>query len=101
MEKPKILLFSVGGTISMTRDLPTGRSVPTLTAAELLAQTTSARLADIRCVDAPESLRTMRRPADLLALAHCLQQEIQDDVDGVVITHGTDTLEEVAYFIDE
>src|SRR5882672_10311361 len=101
MGKPRILLFSVGGTISMTREARTGRSVPTLTAAKLLAKTTMDEFAEVRCVDAPEAVWTIRRPADLLALAHCLQQEIQGDVDGVVVTHGTDTLEEVAYFLDE
>ncbi len=85
----------------MTKEPGSGRSVPTLTAAELLARTTATERADIRCVDVPQSLRTMRQPADLLALARCLQQEIQDDVDGVVVTQGTDTLEEVVYFIDE
>ncbi len=99
--KPQILLFSVGGTVSMTRDARSGRSVPTLTATELLAKTVTERVAEVRCVDAPEAVRTVRQPADLPALARRLQQEIQDDVDGVVVTHGTDTLEEVAYFIDE
>jgi L-asparaginase len=32
----------------------------------------------------------------LARVAHCLEQ---DDVQGVVITHGTDTLEETAYFL--
>jgi L-asparaginase len=47
------------------------------------------------------SIRTICQPSDLLALARFLQQEMRDDVDGMVVTHGTDTLEEVVYFIDE
>lgn len=101
MRKPRLVLVSLGGTISMTREPQTGRSVPTLTAAELLARTTAAGCADVRCVDAPESIRIIRQPNDLLTVARYLQQEMRDDLDGLVVTQGTDTLEEVVYFIDE
>lgn len=101
MQKPRLLLISTGGTISMEREMGTGMSVPMLTAARLLARTTGSINADIRCIDLPEALRVPRQPADLLALARWLQREMQTQVDGVVITHGTDTLEELAYYIDE
>lgn len=101
MQKSRLLLISAGGTISMEREAGTGRSVPTLTAAQLLARTTVSINADIRCVDLPEALRVYRRPADLLVLARWLQHEMQTQVDGMVITHGTDGLEEIAYLVDE
>lgn len=101
MRKPRLLLIAAGGTISLERESGTGRSIPTLTAAELLARTTAFADADIRCVDVPEALRVHRRPADLLTLARWLQKVMQTHVDGVVITHGTDILEEIAYLVDE
>lgn len=99
--KPTILLITTGGTISMVRDPPTGRSVPILTAADLLAHTALAAAVEVRCVDLTQKPGPSQQPEDLLALAHAMQQEAKSDVDGIVVTHGTDTLEEVAYLIDE
>jgi L-asparaginase len=101
IRKPQLLFIAVGGTISMVKEPLTGKSVPTLTAAELLARTTIVAHADVRCVDLPEALKQIRRPDDLISLARCLQRETQTPADGVVVAHGTDTLEEVAYCIDE
>lgn len=101
MPKPKLLLIATGGTISMDRAWETGRSAPTLTAAQLLARTKSAVNAAICCLDLPDALRAPRRPVDLLLLSRWLQREMQAQVAGVVISHGTDTLEEVAYLVDE
>jgi L-asparaginase len=99
--KRKLLLVAAGGTISMEKDPPTGRSVPRRSAAELIRQTSLADSREVCCIDVPVSLRTIRQTADLLALAGFLQRRLQEDIDGVVVTHGTDTLEEVAYFFDE
>src|SRR5262245_48840734 len=99
--KPKVLLVSFGGTISMERDPHTGRSIPSRSASDLLTQTSLAEHVEVRCVDASVALRIIRQPADLLGVARFLQHHMQDDIDGVVVTHGTDALEEVAYFIDE
>jgi L-asparaginase len=99
--KQKLLLVAAGGTISMEKDPHTGRSAPRLSAAELRRRALIEPHVEVRCLDAPMSLRTIRRPADLLAAARFLQQHLQEDIDGVVVTHGTDALEEVAYFFDE
>ncbi|WP_283678935.1 asparaginase [Lentilactobacillus sp. Marseille-Q4993] len=39
-------------------------------------------------------------PRVMLQIKQRIKQAIADGVDGVVITHGTDTLEETAYFLD-
>jgi L-asparaginase len=85
----------------MVRDPVTGASVPSLTAADLLAQTALTTQFDTRPLDFATQPGVGLRTTDLLGLARFIEQEARSGVDGVVVTHGTDTLEEVAFFIDE
>lgn len=98
--KRRLTLIAAGGTISHMRDPRTGQSVPRLTATELLQHTTISDTYEIHSIDLTERTTPLRHPHDLLDLARTIQQAV-DTSDGVVVTHGTDTMEEVAYFVDE
>lgn len=94
------VLFT-GGTISMKLD-QTGAARPAMGADEILAQVPALHsIADIDSEDfsrlpgghvTPEAMwRLARRAAAWLE---------RPDIDGLVITHGTDTIEETAYLLD-
>ncbi len=95
---PTVLLVTTGGTISMVRDAERGKSVPTLKGAELVARCPFATTLTMRVVDLMWDTDITDH---LLTLARCLQEEAHNQIDGIVVTHGTDTLEEIAYGIDE
>src|SRR5215204_883246 len=98
--KPRLTLIAAGGTISHVRDPRTGKSVPGLTAVDLLQRTTLAHTYEVRLIDLDERTKPLRQSDELLALAHSIQQSAETS-DGVVVTHGTDTIEEVAYLVAE
>jgi L-asparaginase len=98
--KRRLTLIAVGGTISHVHDPRTGQSVPGLTASELLRQTIISDLYQVRVIDLTERAKPLRHSDELLDLARAIQQAMETS-DGVVVTHGTDTLEEVAYLVDE
>jgi L-asparaginase len=98
--KRRLTVIAAGGTISHVRDPRTGHSVPGLTAAELLRHPTISDTYEIHPIDLAERTTPLRHPHELLALARAIQQAA-DTSDGVVVTHGTDTMEEVAYLVDE
>lgn len=64
-----------------------------------------ARIPELQTVARVEEFRFRRLPShalvgkDLLELGRFVQKIIDDGLDGVVITHGTNTLEETAYFL--
>ena len=95
------LLFT-GGTISMRLDPVTGGAVPALSAQEIVAQ-----VPGIRSVDAIEVEDFSRLPGphvtpdQMWRLARRAASWLErPDIDGLVITHGTDTIEETAYLLD-
>lgn len=98
-----VAVYSLGGTIAMTTDPVTGGVVPALSAHDLLASVPGLdklgielRVHDFRRV--PGASLTFD---DLTELAAVIGRTLDgDDVDGIVITQGTDTIEETAFFLD-
>lgn len=101
MPKRKIAIVFTGGTISMTMD-KFGGVVPSLSAEDILRLTPSVfELADIETVEFGRYPGPHVTPELMLELTHLVQRLAERaDIHGIVVTHGTDTLEETAYFLD-
>ena len=94
-----IVIVFTGGTISMRRDPTTGGAVPTMAGSQLLALVPGIdRIAQIEVDEWATVPAGHLTVAQLWALrARVAQHLARRDVQGVVVTHGTDTLEESAY----
>jgi len=95
------ILFT-GGTIAMRRDARTQSAVPALGSADILALVPGLEaIAAIEVEDVTRLPGPHVTPDHMWRLAARTAAWLQrPDVDGLVITHGTDTLEETAYFLD-
>lgn len=95
----KILAIHTGGTISMSQN-DKGEVVPSAHN-PIAAQTTilagRVQLITDELFNLPSPHVT---PARMLQIQQRIVQAEAAGIDGVVITHGTDTLEETAYFLD-
>ncbi len=97
------LLFT-GGTISMTRDERAGGNVPTHGGAALVGFAPGlAEIAPYRIDDWGRYPACHMGPAKLWELRNRVQAaasgELGERPTGIVITHGTDTIEETAYLL--
>ena len=98
----KIAIIFNGGTISMKIDEKIKAAVPSLSAEEIMSMIPGVEeYAEI------EAYTFSSRPSPYMTLETMLKlskftTELveREDIDGVVITHGTDTLEETAYLLD-
>ncbi|AVR87732.1 asparaginase [Thauera aromatica] len=102
--RPRITLITTGGTIAGAAASATdlrGYTAGQLDGADLLAAV--PQLAGLATVSAEPLFALDSKdmtPAHWLALSRRVQALVDDPtVDGIVITHGTDTLEESAYFL--
>ena len=96
----ELLLIATGGTISQGRSEPGGEQCPMLSAVDLLART-AIETGRLHCLDLPYPDGVISSGAALLTLARTIERVAKEGMDGVVVTHGTDALEEVAYAMDE
>lgn len=99
MSIPLIHIISMGGTISMTKG--ERGVVPTLTAADLLESVPGIdKLAQIECT----TLKTVASPNltfdDLFDLRHAIKDALAMGAEGIVVTMGTDTMEEAAFAVE-
>ena len=99
---PTVLAVFTGGTISCTLDSERGVPVPTLTGEEILQRTpgldevTNVVIDNFGRYPGPHM-----HPERMLALAARIRAATDDGaIDGVIVTHGTDAIEETAFVLD-
>lgn len=94
--RPKLTVITTGGTIAT----PTDRGEERLTAADFAHHVpSSARSADVTWKDFLNVPSSRLGTQDVLRLIDLAEEEVQRGARGIVITHGTDALEETAYLL--
>lgn len=98
--KPRILVLSLGGTITMVPSAG-GGIAPLLGAGELVASVPA--LAEVAEIEAESPLRVASPSlsiANLVEVARRIETAFAGGADGAVVVQGTDTIEESAFILD-
>ena len=98
----KIAIIFTGGTISMRIDESMKAAIPSLDASEVISYVNDLdTLADVEIDNYLSIPSPFITPNIMLELSKKIQSYLnREDISGVIVTHGTDTLEETAYFLD-
>ena len=97
-----IAIIFNGGTISMKIDEKIKAAVPSLSAEEIMSMIPGVeKYAEIEAYTFSSMPSPHMTLETMLKLSKFTTELVErEDIDGVVITHGTDTLEETAYLLD-
>ena len=99
---PRVAVIFTGGTIAMLRDPVAGGNVPALDGAALLARTPGVgEIAELDPIDwgrVPASHMSFAQVLDLAVVVR--SQLAREEVAGVVVVQGTDTMEETSFALD-
>lgn len=103
--KPRIVIVATGGTIAGAgadaANSATYQAAKVPVDKLIAAVPAIAQIAEVRGEQAFQIASESFTNAQLIELARKVSALAKrDDVDGIVITHGTDTVEETAYFLD-
>jgi L-asparaginase len=95
--KPGILILTTGGTIASRTDAPMIAGPALVQAVPQLTDYANISVEEFSVIGSSKMT-----PKHWLGLAQRINSEFSnnDDLAGIVITHGTDTLEETAYFLN-
>jgi L-asparaginase type II len=94
---PRILILTTGGTIASRSDAPMVDGPALVQAVPQLLDHARIEVEEFSVIGSSKMT-----PAHWLALARRINALLANDADlgGIVVTHGTDTLEETAYFLN-
>lgn len=96
----RITLLATGGTIASGR-AEAGHLFVGLDGAALLSQVFPPRHVQVETVEFSAKPSFALTTRDMLALVREVRSQLESGVDGVVLTHGTDTLEETAFLLSQ
>lgn len=101
LSRPAVTLFALGGTIAAPVDSTGSNATFSLSASDITAAVPQiATVADVTAISfltVPSAGLTFD---DLISLAIAIDETADDGATGVVVTQGTDTLEETAWLLD-
>lgn len=94
---PQVLVLTTGGTIASRTDAPLVDGPALVQAVPELLDYASIQVEEFSVIGSSKMT-----PAHWLALAKTINETFasDDDLAGIVVTHGTDTMEETAYFLN-
>ena len=99
-KRARVHIIATGGTIAMRLDPRTGGAVPAVTGSDLVAAVPGIdRVADISVQEFANIPSERMHPELWLRLARLVRDRAAQ-ANGIVILHGTDTMEETAFYLD-
>src|SRR5690554_2175785 len=98
----KLAIIFTGGTISMKIDPEIHAAIPALNADEIVSSLKNIEdIAEFEVVNYANLPSPHITPAIMMDIYHLVTDRLADPtIDGVIVTHGTDTMEETAYMLD-
>ncbi|TSJ64283.1 asparaginase [Starkeya sp. 3C] len=100
MSRPRLLVLSLGGTITMTASAA-GGITPTLGAADLVAAVPGLEaVAEIEARSPLKVGSVSLTPENIAEVAQDIRTAFDAGFDGAVVIQGTDTIEETAFILD-
>lgn len=98
----KVAVIFTGGTISMKVDPRIDAAIPALSSEEIMSMLTNIeKYAEVEVINFAKLPGPHMTPEKMMELSKIVLETInRKDITGVVVTHGTDTLEETAYLLD-
>ncbi len=96
----KIMVIATGGTIAMKMDEATGGLVPAVSGKDLAASAPGIENFGQIVVEEFSNIPSEFMTVESMQKLSRFIREREGEADGFVITHGTDTMEETAFFLD-
>ncbi|PKF60197.1 L-asparaginase [Psychromonas sp. psych-6C06] len=104
LEKPEVMIFATGGTIAGSAQKATditGYSAGEIAVSTLIeAVPEIADVADVKGIQVANTSSSNISNEILLELGREAKVALNGEAKGVIVTHGTDTAEETAFFLD-